>query len=243
MTLLRVDGISKSFKGLRAVDDVSFEVTEGSILGVIGPNGAGKTTMFNLIAGALRPDSGQVHLNGKEITGHAPHKVTAAGMTRTFQLMRPFYSMTVLENVTVAVLAGGAAKRTARTTAAELIERVGLGRWRDALTEGLPTAALKRLELARALASKPQVLLLDEVLAGLVPAERAPVMELLERLRTEDGVTLVFVEHIMAAVMRLSDSVLVLDLGRVLTSGAPEEVTRDPRVIEAYLGEDPHAQA
>jgi branched-chain amino acid transport system ATP-binding protein len=243
MTLLRVDRISKSFQGLRAVDDVSFEVGEGSILGVIGPNGAGKTTMFNLITGALRPDSGRVHLGGKEITGHAPHKVTAAGMTRTFQLMRPFYSMTVLENVTVAVLAGGAGKRTARTTAAELIERVGLGRWRDALTEGLPTAALKRLELARALASKPQVLLLDEVLAGLVPAERAPVMELLERLRTEDGVTLVFVEHIMAAVMRLSDSVLVLDLGRVLTSGAPEEVTRDPRVVEAYLGEDPHAQA
>lgn len=243
MTLLRVDGISKSFKGLRAVDDVSFEVAEGSILGVIGPNGAGKTTMFNLVSGVLRPDSGRVHLDGKEITGHAPHKVTAAGMTRTFQLMRPFYSMTVLENVTVAVLAGGTAKRTARTTAAELIERVGLGRWRDAPTEGLPTAALKRLELARALASKPRVLLLDEVLAGLVPAERAPVMELLERLRTEEGVTLVFVEHIMAAVMRLSDSVLVLDLGRVLTSGAPEEVTRDPRVIEAYLGEDPHAQA
>ncbi|MEV0720671.1 ABC transporter ATP-binding protein [Asanoa sp. NPDC050611] len=243
MTLLRVDGISKSFKGLRAVDDVSFEVAEGSILGVIGPNGAGKTTMFNLVAGALRPDAGRVHLAGKEVTGHAPHRITAAGMTRTFQLMRPFYSMTVLENVTVAVLAGGAAKRTARNAAAEVIERVGLDRWRDAPTEGLPTAALKRLELARALASRPRVLLLDEVLAGLVPAERAPVMELLERLRTQDGVTLVFVEHIMAAVMRLSDSVLVLDLGRVLTSGAPEEVTRDPRVIEAYLGEDPHASA
>jgi len=243
MTLLRVENLAKSFKGLRAVDDVSFEVTEGSILGVIGPNGAGKTTMFNLVAGAMRPDTGRVHLGGKEITGHAPHRVTAAGMTRTFQLMRPFYSMTVLENVTVAVLAGGAAKRTARNAAAEVIERVGLDRWRDSPTEGLPTAALKRLELARALASKPRVLLLDEVLAGLVPAERTPVMELLERLRTEEGVTLVFVEHIMAAVMRLSDSVLVLDLGRVLTSGAPEEVTRDPRVIEAYLGEDPHAQA
>ncbi len=243
MTLLRVENLAKSFKGLRAVDDVSFEVTEGSILGVIGPNGAGKTTMFNLVAGAMRPDTGRVHLGGKEITGHAPHRITAAGMTRTFQLMRPFYSMTVLENVTVAVLAGGAAKRTARNAAAEVIERVGLDKWRDSPTEGLPTAALKRLELARALASKPRVLLLDEVLAGLVPAERTPVMELLERLRTEDGVTLVFVEHIMAAVMRLSDSVLVLDLGRVLTSGAPEEVTRDPRVIEAYLGEDPHAQA
>ena len=243
MTLLRVDGLSKSFKGLRAVDDVSFQVAEGSILGVIGPNGAGKTTMFNLVTGALRPDSGRVHLDGKEITGYPPHKVTAAGMTRTFQLMRPFYSMTVLENVTVAVLAGGAAKRTARTAAAELTERVGLGPWRDAPTEGLPTAALKRLELARALAAKPRVLLLDEVLAGLVPAEREPVMDQLNRLRTDDGVTLVFVEHIMAAVMRLSDSVLVLDQGSVLTSGTPEAVTRDPRVIEAYLGEDPHAQA
>ena len=243
MSVLRVENLGKSFKGLRAVDDVSFEVAEGSILGVIGPNGAGKTTMFNLVAGALKPDSGRVHLGGKEITGHAPHKVTAAGMTRTFQLMRPFYSMTVLENVTVAVLAGGGGKRTARTEAAEVITRVGLDKWRDSPTEGLPTAALKRLELARALASKPRVLLLDEVLAGLVPAERAPVMELLERLRAEDGVTLVFVEHIMAAVMRLSDSVLVLDLGRVLTSGAPDEVTRDPRVIEAYLGEDPNAAA
>jgi branched-chain amino acid transport system ATP-binding protein len=243
MTLLKVEGLAKSFKGLRAVDDVSFEVAEGSILGVIGPNGAGKTTVFNLVAGALRPDAGRVHLGGKEITGHAPHRITAAGMARTFQLMRPFYSMTVLENVTVAVLAGGAAKRTARERAAELIDRVGLGRWRDAAAEGLPTAALKRLELARALASRPRVLLLDEVLAGLVPAERAPVMDLLEQLRAQDGVTLVFVEHIMAAVMRLSDSVLVLDLGRVLISGAPEEVTRDPRVIEAYLGEDPHAHA
>ncbi|MEQ4299985.1 ABC transporter ATP-binding protein [Plantactinospora sp. B6F1] len=242
MTLLRVEGLAKSFKGLRAVDDVNFEVAEGAILGVIGPNGAGKTTMFNLVAGAIRPDAGRVYLAGRDITGHPPHRISAAGMTRTFQLMRPFYSMTVLENVTVAVLAGGAARRTARTAAAEVVERVGLGRWRDAPTEGLPTAALKRLELARALASRPRVLLLDEVLAGLVPAERAPVMDLLEELRTEQGVTLVFVEHIMAAVMRLSDSVLVLDLGRVLTSGAPEEVTRDPRVIEAYLGEDPNAE-
>jgi len=243
MSLLRVEALGKSFKGLRAVDDVSFEVTEGRILGMIGPNGAGKTTVFNLVAGALRPDSGRVHLDGKDITGHPPHKVAAAGMSRTFQLMRPFYSMTVLENVTVAMLAGGTARRTARTAAAELIDRVGLGRRRDAPTEGLPTAALKRLELARALSSRPRVLLLDEVLAGLVPAERAPVMELLEELRAQEGVTLVFVEHIMAAVMRLSDSVLVLDLGRVLTSGAPEEVTRDPRVIEAYLGEDPNAEA
>ena len=136
-------------------------------------------------------------------------------------------------------MAAGASRRRAPAEAAEVVERVGLSRWRDARSEGLPTAGLKRLELARALASRPRVLLLDEVLAGLVPAERAPVMELLETLRRDDGVTLVFVEHIMAAVMRLSDSVLVLDQGRVLTSGEPHQVTQDPRVIEAYLGEEP----
>jgi ABC-type branched-subunit amino acid transport system ATPase component len=239
MSILRVEGMTKHFRGVKAVDDVSFEVDEGSILGVIGPNGAGKTTMFNLIAGAIPPDSGRVFLEGSDVTGRPPHAIARAGMARTFQLMRPFYSMTVLDNVTIAVLAGKAGQRGARDRAAEVIDTVDLSTWRDAPTEGLPTAALKRLELARALALQPKVLLLDEVLAGLVPAERAPVLELLERLRTEEGITLVFVEHIMAAVMRLSDSVLVLNLGRVLTSGAPEQVTKDPRVIEAYLGEEP----
>jgi branched-chain amino acid transport system ATP-binding protein len=239
MSLLRVEGLGKSFKGLTAVNDVSFEVTEGSILGIIGPNGAGKTTMFNLLAGAIKPDSGTVHLGDQNITGQPPHVIAAAGMARTFQLTRPFHSMSVLDNVTVAVLAGGGSRRLARDTAADVIERVGLGHRRDSPSKSLPTAALKRLELARALAIKPRVLLLDEVLAGLVPAERTPVMDLLEHLRNVEGITLVFVEHIMAAVMRLSDSVMVLDLGAVLTTGPPEEVTRDPRVIEAYLGEEP----
>jgi branched-chain amino acid transport system ATP-binding protein len=239
MTLLEVANVSKSFRGLRAVDDVSFTVEEGSILGIIGPNGAGKTTLFNCVAGAITPDTGTVHLGGADVTGAAPHKVSRAGMARTFQLMKPFGSMSVLENVAVAAMAHGTPRRTATDTAADVVDRVGLGHWRDARSEGLPTAGLKRLELARALASRPRVLLLDEVLAGLLPAERAPVMELLEALRSEDGVTLVFVEHIMAAVMRLSDSVLVLEQGRVLTSGSPQEVTSDPRVIEAYLGEEP----
>jgi branched-chain amino acid transport system ATP-binding protein len=234
-----VTNVSKSFRGLRAVDDVSFTVEEGSILGIIGPNGAGKTTLFNCVAGAVSPDTGRVHLSGTDLTGAAPHKVSRAGMARTFQLMKPFGSMSVLENVAVAAMAHGTPRRTATDTAADVVDRVGLGHWRDARSEGLPTAGLKRLELARALASRPRVLLLDEVLAGLLPAERAPVMELLEALRSEDGVTLVFVEHIMAAVMRLSDSVLVLEQGRVLTSGSPQEVTSDPRVIEAYLGEEP----
>jgi len=239
MSLLRVEGLCKSFKGLTAVSDVSFEVIEGSILGIIGPNGAGKTTMFNLVAGAVKPDSGTVHLGDRDITGQPPHVIAAAGMARTFQLTRPFHSLSVLDNVTIAVLAGGGSRRRARDTAADVIERVALEQWRDSPSEGLPTAALKRLELARSLAIKPRVLLLDEVMAGLVPVERAPVMDLLEHLRDAEGVTLVFVEHIMAAVMRLSDSVLVLDLGSVLTTGSPEEVTRDPRVIEAYLGEEP----
>jgi branched-chain amino acid transport system ATP-binding protein len=239
MTLLEVANVSKSFRGLRAVDDVSFTVEEGMILGIIGPNGAGKTTLFNCVAGAVTPDTGTVHLGGADVTGSAPHKVSRAGMARTFQLMKPFGSMSVLENVAVAGMAHGTPHKAATDVAADVIDRVGLSRWRDARSDGLPTAGLKRLELARALASRPRVLLLDEVLAGLLPAERAPVMDLLEALRTEDGVTLVFVEHIMAAVMRLSDSVLVLEQGRVLTSGSPQEVTSDPRVIEAYLGEEP----
>ena len=238
MSILRVEGLTKRFSGVTAVDDVSFEVDEGSILGIIGPNGAGKTTVFNLIAGAIPADSGRTFLEGADITGKPPHAVARAGMVRTFQLMRPFYSMSVLDNVAIAVLAGNGGRRTARDDAAAIIDTVGLGAWRDAPTEGLPTAALKRLELARTLALRPKVLLLDEVLAGLVPAERAPVLDLLERLRTDEGVTLVFVEHIMAAVMRLSDSVLVLNLGKVLTTGRPDEVTKDPRVIEAYLGEE-----
>jgi branched-chain amino acid transport system ATP-binding protein len=239
MTLLEVAHVSKSFRGLRAVDDVSFTVEEGSILGIIGPHGAGKTTLFNCVAGAVTPDTGTVHLGGADVTGAAPHKVSRAGMARTFQLMKPFGSMSVLENVAVAGMAHGVPRKTATDVAADVVHRVGLSRWRDARSDGLPTAGLKRLELARALASRPRVLLLDEVLAGLLPAERAPVMDLLEALRTEDGVTLVFVEHIMAAVMRLSDSVLVLEQGRVLTAGSPQQVTSDPRVIEAYLGEEP----
>jgi branched-chain amino acid transport system ATP-binding protein len=239
MALLSILGVSKTFRGLRALDVVSFEVARGEILGVIGPNGAGKTTLFAVLAGALPPDSGRVVLDGRDLTGGPAHRVAGAGLVRTFQLMRPFATMSVLDNVCVAAMTRVRSRREAHARAADVVARVGLEKWRDVRAGTLPTAGLKRLELARALATRPRVLLLDEVLAGLAPAEREPVLDLLVGLRERDGLTMVFVEHIMAAVMRLSDRVLVLDQGAVLTSGPPGAVMADPRVIEAYLGEEP----
>ncbi|GLY71144.1 ABC transporter ATP-binding protein [Amycolatopsis taiwanensis] len=239
MSIVQVNGVGKAFRGLRALSDVDFEVAEGEILGVIGPNGAGKTTLFNVISGALTPDTGRVHLAGADVTGRSPDRIARAGMVRTFQLMRPFSSMTVLENVSLAAQHHRFGARQLRQHSLDVIERVGLGPWAHRPAPDLPTAGLKRLELARTLAMRPKVLLLDEVLAGLVPAEREPVLDLLATLREQEGVTLVFIEHIMAAVMRLADRVLVLDQGRMLAVGSPEEVTSDPRVIDAYLGEEP----
>ncbi|MWA00326.1 ATP-binding cassette domain-containing protein [Actinomadura sp. LD22] len=237
--LLDVDGVGKDFRGLRALSEVGFAVEPGEILGIIGPNGAGKTTLFNVISGAIAPDTGRVVFGRKDVTGAAPHRIARAGMVRTFQLMRPFGSMSVLENVGLAAQHRRQPLRRLRGEAMDVVERVGLGPWAHRPATELPTAGLKRLELARALAMRPKVLLLDEVLAGLVPAEREPVLDLLAALREEDGTTLLFIEHIMAAVMRLSDRVLVLDQGRVLAAGSAEQVTSDPRVIEAYLGEEP----
>ncbi|TDC56548.1 ABC transporter ATP-binding protein [Actinomadura sp. KC345] len=239
MSLLSVSGVGKGFRGLRALSDVDFQVGQGEILGIIGPNGAGKTTLFNVVSGALTPDTGRVVFGDRDVTGSPPDRIARAGMVRTFQLMRPFGSMTVLENAVLAAQHRRRSPRDLRKDSMDVLERVGLGDWAYHNATELPTAGLKRLELARALAMRPKVLLLDEVLAGLVPAEREPVLDLLAALREEDGTTLLFIEHIMAAVMRLSDRVLVLDQGRVLASGSAEEVTSDPRVIEAYLGEEP----
>jgi branched-chain amino acid transport system ATP-binding protein len=239
MSILNVSGVGKDFRGLRALSDVGFAVERGEILGIIGPNGAGKTTLFNVICGALAPDGGRVVFGGRDVTGASPDRIARAGMVRTFQLMRPFGSMTVLENVGLAAQHRRASPALLRMRSLDVVERVGLGDWAHRNATELPTAGLKRLELARALAMRPAVLLLDEVLAGLVPSEREPVLDLLTALREEDGTTLLFIEHIMAAVMRLSDRVLVLDQGRVLATGSAEEVTSDPRVIEAYLGEEP----
>ncbi len=237
MTLLQVDQLTKSFSGLRAVSDVDVTVEDGEFLGIIGPNGAGKTTLFSLLAGQIAPTSGRVVFDGQDITGWPAAKVASAGLVRTFQLMRPFESMSVLENVAVAAHHRHRSRRDARRRALEVIERVRLADYVHTPSASLPTAGLKRLELARALALEPRLLLLDEVLAGLVPAERAPIIELLREIHA-DGVTVMFVEHIMAAVMALSERLLVMAEGRELALGDPQEVVRDPRVVEAYLGED-----
>ncbi|KMS87480.1 ABC transporter ATP-binding protein [Prauserella rugosa] len=245
MSLLELAGVGKQFRGLRALSDVDMSVSEGEIVGVIGPNGAGKTTLFNVICGALKPDSGRVRFAGDDVTGRRPEVLARAGMVRTFQLMRPFASMSVAENVSLAAQHHTRGAARLRGHAMDVVDRVGLAEWAHRPATELPTAGLKRLELARALAAGPRVLLLDEVLAGLLPAEREPVLDLLAELRERDGTTLVFIEHIMAAVMRLSDRVVVLDQGAVLATGTPDEVTADPRVIDAYLGEEPttHADA
>ncbi|GAA2018659.1 MULTISPECIES: ABC transporter ATP-binding protein [Nocardioides] len=237
MTLLHVESLTKTFAGLTAVRDVDVDVTDGEFLGIVGPNGAGKTTLFSLLAGQLEPTRGRVVFDGQDITGWGPAKVASVGLVRTFQLMRPFESMSVLDNVAIAAHGRHRSRKAARRAALEVIDRVQLDRYVHSPSGSLPTAGLKRLELARALALEPRLLLLDEVLAGLVPAERAPMIELLREIHA-DGMTVMFVEHIMAAVMALSERLLVMAEGAELALGDPHEVITDPRVVEAYLGED-----
>jgi branched-chain amino acid transport system ATP-binding protein len=237
MSLLSVESLSKSFSGIHAVRDVSLDVPEHEFLGIIGPNGAGKTTLFSLLSGEQPPTTGRVIFDGTDITGWPASKIARAGLVRTFQLMRPFESMSVLENVTIAALSKRKSRKDARRHALDVLDRVQLSDQVGGKVSAMSTAGLKRLELARALAMEPRVVLLDEVLAGLVPAERAPMIELLRTVHQE-GQTVLFVEHIMAAVMALSERLVVMHEGAVLTSGDPRTVVADDRVVEAYLGEE-----
>lgn len=236
-TLLEVRHVSKSFGGLRAVADVSLDLAEGEILGVIGPNGAGKTTFFNLISGALQPDEGQILLTGRRIDGLRPYDVARRGLARTFQVVRPFGNLSVLSNVMVGAFLRTPDRDEAEEKARRVLARVGMLELADRPAHGLTLAARKRLELARALATEPTVLLLDEAMAGLTPTESAAMVELVRSLR-DDGITLLVIEHVMAAIMAISDRIAVLHHGELLAVGPPRSIASDRRVVDAYLGEE-----
>jgi branched-chain amino acid transport system ATP-binding protein len=239
--LLQGRSISRHFGGLRAVESVDFRLSVGEIFGLIGPNGAGKTTLFSVVAGSIRPTAGEVVLDGKQIGGWPAHRVVHAGICRTHQVVRPFARLSVLENVLVAGYVGGGRLRRDRAARAEalgLLEFVGLGERLDSLPGELTLAGRKRLEMARALATGPRVLLLDEVVAGLNPTEAQGMAALIRHIRERRGISIMMIEHVMQAVMGLSDRVMVLDEGRKISEGTPQEVANDPEVIKAYLGED-----
>jgi branched-chain amino acid transport system permease protein len=233
--ILAVRGLSRNFGGLKAVQDVSFDAYQGEILGIIGPNGAGKTTAFNLLNGFLKPSAGTVFLDFEDITTLKPHKRCRAGLGRTFQIMRPFARMSVANNVMIGAYARARNDEHARELARAAIARVGLTAVADKLPEELTTKQLRLMELARALATGPRILLLDETLAGLGPGESDDVVRVVRSL-ARSGITIIIIEHTMRAMVSLVDRFVVLDHGRVLVEGAPDMITKDSRVIEAYLG-------
>ena len=234
---LSARSLSKDFGGLPAVDDVSFDVAEGEILGLIGPNGAGKTTLFNLISGYLRPTKGSFEVLGRDMTGRPPWELARLGVSRTFQVVRPFPRLTVLGNVVVAAYLHHPTRAAAERRALEVLELLGMRRLADLEASSLNLPSRKRLEIAKALALEPRLLLLDEVVAGLNATEAEETIGLIRRVR-DRGITIVIVEHIMKVIMGLSDRVVALNYGKKIAQGTPDVVAADPAVITAYLGSD-----
>ncbi len=235
--MLELDAVTKRFGGLTAVKEVSLASAPAEILGIIGPNGAGKTTLFNVISGFLAPEAGRVLLHGRDVTGLPPHRVCALGLTRTFQLVKPFGRLSVLDNIMIGALTRLTSVSLARAEARRVAALCRLEAFVESSAGSLPIGLRKRLEVARALATRPRLLLLDEVMSGLNPAELGEMLVLLRRLHA-DGIGLVVIEHVMAAMMRLAHRIVVLHHGEKIAEGRPEEIARDPRVVDAYLGEE-----
>lgn len=238
MSLLTVQNVTKRFGGLVAVNDVSFSIDEGEVLGLIGPNGAGKTTLFNAISGTHIPDEGDISFDGKSITGMRPHEVCQLGLVRTFQIVKPFAALNVVDNVKVGAFLRNPNAKQAEAKAREIVEFVGLGNDAERPAKNLTTSGRKRLELARALATEPRLMLLDEVMAGLTPTESRQIVQVIKQIKEQYNLTLLVIEHVMQAIMTLSDRVAVLHHGQLIAIDNPQKIASDDAVIEAYLGKE-----